>query len=89
MMNNTPPRGKALPPRPSADLGYGGQGGYGGPQSGYRNENINPRNNGSAPQNGRRTGSQEPSGRIVLDGYRKDIMNGFEAEHPRYNPVSC
>lgn len=87
-MNGTSPRGKALPPRPSQDLGYGGQGRNGGSaQNGYKgNENVDPRNYGSAMQNGRR-GLPEPQGRTVLEGYRKDIMNGFE-EKPRYNPVS-
>lgn len=30
---------------------------------------------------------QEPNGRTVLEGYRKDVMNGFE-EKPRYNPMN-
>ncbi len=87
-MNGTPPRGKALPPRPSEDLGYGGQGGYGGTQKGYRgSENVDPRDYSTAMQNGRR-GLPEPQGRTVLEGYRMDIMNGFE-EKPRYNPVGA
>jgi hypothetical protein len=28
------------------------------------------------------------NGRIVLEGYRSDIINGFEPPKPRYNPVS-
>jgi hypothetical protein len=90
-MNGTPPRGKALPPRPSADLGYrgGGQGEYGVPQKAYRNdENAEPRSYGTPAQKGPRGRSQEPNGRVVLEGYRNDIMNGFEAPKPRYNPVS-
>lgn len=85
-MNGTPPRGKALPLRPSADLGYkGGQGEHGLPlQKGYRNdENTEQRSYG-----GQRGHSQEPNGRVILEGYRNDIMNGFEAPKPRYNPVS-
>jgi hypothetical protein len=86
-MNGTPPRIKALP---SADLGYrNGQGGYGSGQNGYRNdENANPRRYDVPGQNGPRGGSQEPNGRIALEGYRDEIMNGFEAPKPRYNPVS-
>lgn len=28
-----------------------------------------------------------PGGRQIMEGYRKDIMNGFAQEQPRYNPV--
>lgn len=89
-MNGTLPRGKALPPRPSADLGYrGGPGGYGAGQNSYRNdENAEPRSYGAQGQIGQRGGAQEPSGRVVLEGYREDIMNGFEAPKPMFNPVS-
>jgi hypothetical protein len=89
-MNGTLPRGKALPPRPSADLGYrGGQGGYDAGQNGYRNdENAEPRSYGAQVQNGQRGGAQEPSGRVILEGYREDIMNGFEAPKSMFNPVS-
>lgn len=89
-MNGTPPRGKALPPRPSADLGYReGQGTYGGGQNGYKNvENANPQSYDAPKQDGPRGGSQEPNGRIVLEGYRNEIMNGFETPKPPYNPVS-
>jgi len=89
MMNGASQRAKALPPKPGQDLGYnGGQGGYGGTQNGYRNENADSRNYNAGQQNGRIGGPQEPSGRTILEGYRKDIMNGFEDEKPRYNPVS-
>ena len=27
-------------------------------------------------------------GKTLVEGYRKDILNGFEKENPRYNPVS-
>jgi hypothetical protein len=92
-MNGTPPRGKALPPRPSADLGYReGQGKYGGgqkAQNGYRNdENANPRSYEAPKPNGPRGASQEPNARIILEGYRNEIMNGFESPKPQYNPVS-
>jgi hypothetical protein len=61
------------------------------PQKAYRNnENAEPRAYvASAPvQNGQRRGPQEPSGRVVLEGYRDDIMNGFEMPKSRFNPVS-
>lgn len=78
-----------------------GSGRPGGAQNGYRKENVDPRNNngnvnanGPATQtqtqmqdNGRRAPPPEPSGRTVLEGYRQDVMSGFE-EKPRYNPVS-
>lgn len=28
-----------------------------------------------------------PTGKALVEGYRKDILNGFEKDHPRYNPV--
>ncbi|KAN0090509.1 Up-regulated During Septation domain containing protein [Hyaloscypha variabilis] len=89
-MNGTPPSRKALPPRPSADLGYrGGQGDFGMPQKGYRNdENANPRSYGIPAQNGQRVRSPEPNGRVVLEGYRNEIMNGFEVPKPPYNPLN-
>jgi len=84
MMNGGASR-KVLPPRPSQDLGYGSAntGVVGGAQnrSGGRGDNY-------APQNGRvAMSSQEPGGRTILEGYRQEIMTGFE-EKPRYNPVS-
>ena len=75
-MNLTNSRGKALPRMPSAVLGYGSQGRYDGQQNAYKNQNAG------------RGVLQEPSGRIALAGYKKDILNGFEGEMPRYNPVS-
>jgi hypothetical protein len=89
-MNGTPPRGKALPPRPSADLGYReGPKWYGSGLNGYKDdENANLRSYDAPKQNGPRGGSQELDGRIALDGYRNEIMNGFETPKPRYNPVS-
>ncbi|EEU45864.1 uncharacterized protein NECHADRAFT_59892 [Fusarium vanettenii 77-13-4] len=29
-----------------------------------------------------------PSGKTLVEGYRKDILTGFEKEHPRYNPMN-
>ncbi|RMJ07416.1 hypothetical protein CDV36_012985 [Fusarium kuroshium] len=29
-----------------------------------------------------------PSGKTLVEGYRKDIIIGFEKEHPRYNPMN-
>lgn len=47
--------------------------------------------NGYARMNGESEARQyaqgEPNGQTMLGGYRQDIMNGFEAETPRYNPV--
>lgn len=82
MMNGTPPRGKVLPPRASQDNGYNGG------QNGYRNDNQREREYGSSPPMPSRKALPDPSGRTVLEGYRQDIMTGFEEEKPRYNPVS-
>ncbi|CAK7202305.1 hypothetical protein SEUCBS139899_005027 [Sporothrix eucalyptigena] len=30
-----------------------------------------------------------PTGRAMADGYRQEIINGFEAERPRYNPMNA
>ncbi|ERT00156.1 hypothetical protein HMPREF1624_03525 [Sporothrix schenckii ATCC 58251] len=30
-----------------------------------------------------------PTGRAMAKGYRQEIMNGFEAERPRYNPMNA
>ncbi|KAF5006115.1 hypothetical protein FDECE_7487 [Fusarium decemcellulare] len=29
-----------------------------------------------------------PSGKTLVEGYRKDILTGFEKEHPRFNPMN-
>jgi len=29
----------------------------------------------------------EPTGKVLVEGYRKDMLNGFEGEKPLYNPV--
>jgi hypothetical protein len=82
-MNGKPALRKALPPRPSQDLGYGG----GGAQNGYRNGDGNSYVPSDPRLNGRMEGQQEPNGKVVLEGYRSDIMSGFQ-EKSRYNPVS-
>lgn len=28
-----------------------------------------------------------PKGKVIFEGYRKDILNNFEGETPRWNPV--
>jgi len=28
-----------------------------------------------------------PSGRAMVEGYRKEIVGGFDRDKPRYNPV--
>lgn len=38
---------------------------------------------------GRRYDVQAPDTSIVLEGYRADILNGFEEPQAQYNPVSC
>ncbi|KAH8819947.1 Up-regulated during septation-domain-containing protein [Xylogone sp. PMI_703] len=43
-------------------------------------------NYGAVTQNAR--GPPGPSGTVILDGYRNDILNGFEGEKPRYNPLN-
>ena len=32
--------------------------------------------------------SVAPTGKSLVEGYRKDILSGFEKERPQYNPVS-
>ncbi|RDL41187.1 Uncharacterized protein BP5553_01166 [Venustampulla echinocandica] len=86
-MNGTPPRRKGLPPRPSADLGYGGR----GRQDSYevpdgRDDQLPAKNYSSSRMNPQ---AQDPPARVVLGGYKADIMNGFEGETPRYNPMNA
>lgn len=76
---------KALPPRPSQDLGYGdsalnGGARFGG-QNGYENRP------GTSNESMRNPSLQGVNGAVILDGYRNEIMNGFEGK-PRFNPVS-
>lgn len=28
-----------------------------------------------------------PAGKVLMEGYRKDILSDFEKDRPRYNPV--
>ncbi len=42
---------------------------------------------GTAPGPGLGPGAIGPNGRAMVEGYRKDILNGFEKDKPRYNPV--
>jgi hypothetical protein len=70
---------KPLPPRPSQDLGYGGA--QSGGQNGYENRP------GTSDGNVRKPSIQGPNGAVILEGYRNEIMNGFEGK-PRFNPVS-
>ena len=76
---------KALPPRPSQDLGYGGsQASNGGAQ--FAKQNVYENRPGTSNGNMGRP-AQGPNGAIILDAYRNEIMNGFEGK-PRFNPVS-
>ncbi|TVY47746.1 hypothetical protein LOCC1_G002745, partial [Lachnellula occidentalis] len=78
-------RSKKLPPRPSQDLGYGIMNGSGSPPDayGFRNE----RNGEMPPRSYGMSKAQDPSGRVMLDGYSEDIMSGFEGEK-RINPLN-
>jgi hypothetical protein len=29
-----------------------------------------------------------PEGKVLMEGYRQEVMTGFEKDHPLYNPVS-
>ncbi|KAF4628569.1 hypothetical protein G7Y89_g9585 [Cudoniella acicularis] len=71
---------------PRQDMGYGGK----GLQSGYgaRNEvdnRLSPRYYGASRMDPE---SQDPPARVILGGYKDDILNGFEGETPRYNPMN-
>ncbi|TVY27178.1 hypothetical protein LHYA1_G004678 [Lachnellula hyalina] len=82
-------RSKKLPPRPSQDLGYGIINGSGAPPDAYgfrneRNGELPPRTYGMSKVG---THSQDPSGRVMLDGYSQDIMSDFEGEK-RINPLN-
>ncbi len=55
--------------------GAGTRRGYGGGGGGYETGRLSPAQ------------AVMPSGRAMMEGYRKDIVNGFEKEKPRYNPV--
>jgi hypothetical protein len=82
-------RSKKLPPRPSQDLGYGIVNGSGAPPDAYgfrneRNGDLAARTYGLTKVGPH---SQDPSGRVMLDGYNADIMSGFQGQKPRINPV--
>ena len=72
---------KALPPRPSQDLGYGSPAMNGGGQFGGQNGYERP-----GTSNGRKPSVQGPNGAVILEGYRNEILNGLPS--PRFNPVS-
>ncbi|KAG0652679.1 hypothetical protein D0Z07_0719 [Hyphodiscus hymeniophilus] len=66
----------AQPSRPSQDVGYGGSNGaaeYGG-QNDYSNRTGNETAHLRVPS------VQDPNKVIMLDGYRNEIMNGFEGK---------
>lgn len=44
---------------------------------------------GENRNNGVRNAVPGPKGAIVLDGYREEIMDGFEGMKPISNPVGC
>lgn len=87
--------GKALPPRPGTRDGpYSNpQGQFGGPlgqQNGYQPYNS-PRQANTSPtkmRNMENYSPQSPNGAVILEGYRNDIMNGFQGEKARYNPMN-
>jgi hypothetical protein len=72
---------KALPPRPSQDLGYGSPAMNGGGQFGGQNGFER-----AGTSNGRKPSVQGPNGAVILEGYRNEILNGLPS--PRFNPVS-
>jgi hypothetical protein len=86
--------GKALPPRPGTRDGpYSNpQGQFGGPsgqQNGYQAYSSPRQANGSSvnTRNNENYSPQSPAGAVALEGYRSEILNGFQ-EKPRFNPVS-
>ena len=90
--------GKALPARPGVmDEDYGNRTQFGGPLGGQENSYQRGPRKAASPQTGSpRLNSPAQNGRnidgvnghTVLEGYRDEIMNGFEGEKARYNPVS-
>jgi len=65
-----------------------------GPQSrgGQDDRYLNPAGGVMANSNDRSYPSDMdsqsgPNGKVILEGYRQDILNGFEQDKPRYNPV--
>jgi hypothetical protein len=53
--------------------------------NGYNNLGRNPYGAEAERQSPPRTNG--PNRRLLVEGYRKGIMNNFEKEAPRYNPV--
>lgn len=81
---------KPLPLRPgqertqySSNTGGGSQ--FGGPLNGSGPSSAYASGGG---QNYARMGPASPTARTVLEGYRNEIMTGFEKEKPRYNPAN-
>lgn len=81
MMNGTPPRDrKPLPSRPSQNNEDN--------RDPNRYPNDGSREYGSSPTMAARRPLPDINGKTVLEGYRQEILTGFEEEKPRYNPVS-
>lgn len=45
------------------------------------------RGNGSVSSAGNGNGAGLVGGKTLVEGYRKEILNGFEQDKPLYNPV--
>jgi hypothetical protein len=85
--------GKMLPHILSPGVGYGNgprndsPAGYdSGIQSAQRGPDLRPQTSGRIDF--QKMDLQGPNDAVILEGYRNDIMNGFEGEKPLYNPVS-
>lgn len=85
---------KALPPRPGTRDGpYSKfQEQFGGPLVQQNDPQLYDLSQSNASSTNARNkemySTQGPNGAVILEGYRDDIMNGFQGEKPRYNPVS-
>jgi len=77
MMNGVQSR-KPVPQKQSADSNTSGYGPYP-----TRSQDFV---RGGAQMESR-TQLPTPNGRVIFEGYRKDIINNFEGEKPRFNPV--
>ena len=69
---------KHVPPRQSDDLQTAGYAPY---------ERRSDEHAHSAGQMESHIQLAPPDGRMVFEGYRKDIINNFEGDKPRHNPV--
>jgi hypothetical protein len=69
---------KPVPSRQSGDSNTSGYGSY--PARSQDSTRV-------ASQSGSRAQLPSPNGRVIFEGYRKDIINNFEGEKPRFNPV--